>query len=202
MKRSIRWIFFSLAALSLFLFLLMAASWARSYWYSDTVYWDAYAHYRSFESDRGDILLLEQPVLRGIHAPQSLLYPKGWHHLSGSTTVPPYKSRLWEVIGHADYHRFAKLGFAINHSVTIAYPPIGNDPSYGVYEGFYGVYFPHWFALIVLGILPAIGGWTLWRKHRRLLAGICHTCGYDLRASPDCCPECGTIPPSRTGKAT
>jgi hypothetical protein len=58
---------------------------------------------------------------------------------------------------------------------------------------------PHWHLLIYTGALPI---WFCVRHYlslpalqkRRRKKGLCPTCGYDLRASPDCCPECGAIP--------
>ncbi|HET6248611.1 MAG TPA: hypothetical protein VFE47_12995 [Tepidisphaeraceae bacterium] len=46
----------------------------------------------------------------------------------------------------------------------------------------------------VLGLV-APGAWVLasflTRRKRRLMAGCCVACGYDLRATPERCPECG-----------
>ena len=36
-----------------------------------------------------------------------------------------------------------------------------------------------------------VAGWR--RRRTRLARGMCPACGYDLRASPERCPECGRV---------
>jgi len=53
---------------------------------------------------------------------------------------------------------------------------------------------PLWALALATAALPiARLGWRR-RVRRRVQRGLCPGCGYDLRATPERCPECGTIP--------
>ena len=51
---------------------------------------------------------------------------------------------------------------------------------------------PHWLMLLISAPIPAWRFLQARRDRKRLRSGLCVRCGYDLRASPDRCPECGT----------
>jgi hypothetical protein len=80
-----------------------------------------------------------------------------------------------------------------------------SDPSHAAYEyltlrrhlmdgspGWF-IAFPMWLALIV-SALPLALWWSHRRRQKRRSAtGCCPACGYDLRATPERCPECGLL---------
>lgn len=56
-------------------------------------------------------------------------------------------------------------------------------------------------ALVILGaaafsVSRVRGFRSARREEKRMETGLCRQCGYDLRGSPDRCPECGTAVPS------
>jgi hypothetical protein len=57
----------------------------------------------------------------------------------------------------------------------------------------------YWVIGVVAAVLLLLPAWRLraelliMRRHIRARAGRCTFCGYDLRATPQRCPECGTV---------
>jgi hypothetical protein len=55
---------------------------------------------------------------------------------------------------------------------------------------------PYWFLAMVTGAGPGVVLMKKagkWRLARRMRSGFCVGCGYDLRGTPERCPECGRV---------
>jgi hypothetical protein len=57
---------------------------------------------------------------------------------------------------------------------------------------------PYWLPTLACALLPVLRARRTWKaraKARRERAGLCPSCGYDLRATPGRCSECGADSP-------
>jgi len=87
----------------------------------------------------------------------------------------------WESFHPPQWH--GSLGFLYSEAHQIG-------PSYYHY---YGLVVPLWCPAVLSAVLPALCAFALLRRQGRR-TNRCASCGYDLRAAPDRCPECGTTP--------
>jgi len=56
---------------------------------------------------------------------------------------------------------------------------------------------PWWAVTALLAIAPSVTIWRWAGRRNQRMLGLCEVCGYDLRASHERCPECGTAIPDR-----
>ena len=100
--------------------------------------------------------------------------------------------------------RFLGFGFT-NDSCVHSWPRpdalMMNRPAGPVLEPYLYVQVPYWPAALATSLLPM--WWAIdWQRRQRARArvaiGLCPSCGYDLRATPDRCPECGHAPVTPT----
>jgi hypothetical protein len=162
-----------LAGASLTFSLVMAALWIRSYWVCDMVeHYDPRVSFGA-QSLRGRIAFVRIRLSQGDPA---AFDAEPWHdHGKGIQHVAiSAQGEIGESKMPFGWWRSPKMQFPKNF-VMDRVVIFGSD-----------------WAICLLGIVPFARWVWLERKRRRdRNPGICRTCGYDLRATPDRCPECG-----------
>jgi hypothetical protein len=176
MKRMKRRVFTVLSMLSLVLCIATCAEWVRSYWMHDV-----------FERRR-PLGVGDREAVKSISEMQVM-------------------ARVWDiefargrVCLTAEYVAFwGNLGPVWERS----YIPAGGDPyfdgkslrwfGYGAGKGAqYEALIPLWVPIGLFALAPGIWLRSAVRRFRNR-NGFCRECGYDLRATPNRCPECGKV---------
>jgi hypothetical protein len=90
----------------------------------------------------------------------------------------------------------AFIGFYAQRSAFyLAFPDGHEQATFAGYDHRYVI--PYWAIMTICAFAPAQVARNFarqWRRARIAKAGFCPRCGYDLRATPSRCPECGVVP--------
>ena len=172
MRRLARRLFTLCSAASLLLCVAACAAWIRSYWIGDEVQYVLGSErpprqvIYSVESGRGGVT-----VERFVWVSSRDNHDEGWHW---RRTEPRYAGKF----GATD-PRWLGFDATVHHY----------QRAQAVSRSFV---MPYWFVVCLTMLAPALALRTLARRPNA--KGLCPRCGYDLRASPERCPECGTAP--------
>jgi hypothetical protein len=161
-----RRLFASAAIVSALIAILLAVFWIRSRWVIDGVYRYGSERRLSLRSGNGTLRFTRQPPFSA--------GPIGWQWRA--EPMPANVQIPWI------FPWYERAGFVWNNEI-----PRGPSPS----RRYVALEVPYWF-LIVVSSLPSLGWSALWMRRRYARrGGGCTHCGYDLRATPELCPECG-----------
>jgi hypothetical protein len=192
MRRPVPILLNVLTAVSLLLCVAASLAWRRSRTNLDRIYWlrpaGATSEGPAFHSWRASVYwgLVEVTYARYPVNPDATRAPMSWardqdwglhrrHFDVGEPLLQAPPPGLWR-----------RLGF-------------GPDPNASPSRVFA---FPLWVPAAMFLVLPAARSARFtgraWRARSRRRAGLCPACGYDRRATPGRCPECGTAAGGRS----
>jgi hypothetical protein len=181
MRRLARHLFTLCSAVSLLLCVAACVLWVRSHRTVESVWWQGRYYMVSLQSSAGRLGIygVSSPGGSfGNDSPELL----GFHRYT-SQVSPDELVDLRDTFGlSTGAHRVSDFVFTWTRERGML---------------FHNVLAPYWFVAALTAVMPLMVIVRVARSRRRARAGLCVNCGYDLRASPERCPECGTTPAAK-----
>ncbi len=183
MRRFGRWLFNFLAAVSLLLLIPATGLWVRELSRDDQWYnlrhniTSGVTSNTDVSTGNGRIFAFYDHQIQPASADENA----GWRHRS----YPAGQMSQRQSSGSVNLFHFSSR------------PPQGR-----LLHGSWSLELRLWPVVVLTAIAPVLWVVTQVYRSRRPRDGSCPVCGYDLRATPDRCPECGAIPPAAKGAAT
>jgi len=173
--------------LSLVLCFATVGLWVRSYRIADSWVWSV-----GYEDSDLNFWAWSACSRRGALSLSSHFHTFGAGLFSGlGWGIPPGRRLTWYPMQPSDVYLWdpclqvrRPFGVASTHS----------DDGFGNVDIYKALAVPMPGMVVAFAILPAARGLRRVAARKNYYAGRCRRCGYDLRATPDRCPECGTIP--------
>jgi hypothetical protein len=167
-----RRLFNLVALLSLLLFAAAVVLWVLSYVRHDNFVHVAPRRVENVTSKRGRVFVQLYWRAKAIPAPPRYAGGWVWKRLFLDVDYPEARSlRGWRLLGF-DLHNYVSTG---------PYGQVIRD-----------IAVPYWSLCLITLAAPVQWFRTRRKAGTRRPGGLCPTCGYDLRATPERCPECGT----------
>jgi hypothetical protein len=185
-----------LIALSLMLFVVTAVFWVRSYARLDVavVYVSPRAGCSAISSAGGvqwQVATFERPRAETAIRFHSHPQDEALVVLIAAILRDDPLARLHRSFGALD----AGYRFTAGTGEGSPSPAWGSPPRRVPDSRYWYVGTPFWALQVVTTVPPGVWGFRQWRRRGRWREGLCRGCGYDLRATPGRCPECGALVP-------